>query len=242
MNELDLAILEGIARTGVPIGQGALSLLIRKQGISTSTPTVGRKLQELEDAGLVRKVSVEGRVITDSGLQVLGELKADAQLRESAERLLETLKRDDKSYIFDLLRSRMIIESETAALAAQKATITQIRLMESIVSSQAKKIAEGELGVEEDVSFHSEIAQSSGNLILHSLVGVLRNHQRYNLIITSMRAVVGTKLVVEHTAILDAIKARSPESARDAMRSHLESLINDLNKYWVNRAAVHRKR
>lgn len=230
--DLDLAILRLVAKHEGPIGQGNLNLLLRRKGLLLSTPTVGRKLQELEFDGVLRKVGVDGRVITERGLNKLRQWDAEARLRGSGEALLATLQRGDKKDILDLLSARRVIECEAAALAAEHASPQSIRRMEELLERQAASIEAGGLGVEEDVHFHQEIAQASGNAVLHSLVCLLRNHQRYNFLITSMRTLVGTRLVVDHSAILEGIRARDAGEARQAMERHLWKLSQDLNQYW----------
>ncbi|MGH2362772.1 MAG: FadR/GntR family transcriptional regulator [bacterium] len=234
MPALDQLILR-IASSHGPIGQGALTLLLRREGLTVSPPTVGRRLQTLEFDGLLRKVSVDGRVITERGGDVLRRWEAEARLRGSGDALLETLKRGDKKHILDLLAARRAIECETAALAAQHATTASLRRMADLLDQQASSIDQGGLGIEHDVAFHLEIARAARNEVLHSLVSLLRNHGRYDLIITSMRTIVGSRLVVEHAAILDAIKAKNPNAARRAMDYHIGSLQRDLEQYLSQR-------
>ena len=232
MSGFEHAILKLISQSRGPIGQGTLSLLLRGQGYTLSTPTVGRRLQELEFRRLVRKVSMDGRVLTATGLQALRQWDADAQLRSRQQSLLDTLKRGDKKHLLDLLTARRAIECEAVALAAEHVTPRSIKRMEQLLSEQAARVAAGELGIDQDVAFHHEIACASGNSILSSIVALLRNHDRYNFVITSMRAMVGSRLVVDHTAILDAIKQRNPTAARAAMEQHLGKIANDLERYW----------
>lgn len=232
MKDLDRAILRLVAEHEGPIGQGNLNLFLRRQGVMLSTPTVGRKLQALQFDGLLRKVGVDGRVITERGLNVLHEWDAEARLRGSGEALLAALQRGDKKHIVDLLTARRVIECETAALAAQHASPKAIRRMEEILERQRAGIVAGGLGIDEDVRFHETIAEVSGNTVLRSLVSILRQHRRYNFLITSMRTVVGTQLVVEHAGILDAIRAHEPQHAREAMDYHLRKLTDDLSTYW----------
>lgn len=234
MSELDRAILGLIARNKRPIGQTTLTLRLREQGFGVSTPTVGRRLQVLEFEGLLRKMSVEGRVLTPVGVRALAQWDADAQLRSSGEALLETLQRADKKHIHDLLAARRVIECETAALAAVQASPEAIQRLEELVTEQAAIIRRGGLGVEQDIAFHLEIAKASHNPVLHSLVSLLRNNRRYDLIITSMRRVVG-RLVVDHRGILMGIKGRDPEAARRAMEQHIRGLQLDLKRYRKGR-------
>jgi GntR family L-lactate dehydrogenase operon transcriptional regulator len=232
VKDVNRAILRLVAEHEGPIGQGSLNLFLRRQGFMLSTPTVGRKLQALQFDGLVRKVGVDGRVITERGLNVLNEWDAEARLRGSGEALLAALQRGDKKHIMDLLMARRVIEGETAALAARHASARAIRRMEEILERQRARIAAGGLGIDEDVRFHETIAEVSGNTVLHSFVSILRQHQRYNFLITSMRTVVGTQLVVEHAGILDAIRAQDAQRARDAMHFHIGRLADDISSYW----------
>lgn len=230
--ELERLILKHVAESKTPVGQGVLSLLVRDRGLETSTPTIGRKLQELEHKGFVRKVSVEGRVITDRGRRVLEEWEGEARLRGSGEALLKTLRQGDKKALLDLLETRRIIERETAALAAAHAAQRAVRRMEAVLARQASSVGRGELGIDEDVQFHQEVARASGNAVLASMVMLLRNHQPYNSVITSIRRIVSGRLVVDHRAVLDAIKRRDENAAREAMERHLRGLAQDIDQYW----------
>lgn len=229
---VDRDILQLIIDNKAPSGQGTLHFLLRQLGYTISAPTVGRRLQELEHRGLLRKVSVEGRVITSRGLEVLNQWHADFQWRTSKEALLDALKKGDKAHLLQLLESRRLLERETAALAAAHATNSDLRALKAVLSEQAVVVDAGGLGTEQDVAFHLGIARASRNSVLESLVSILRNQPRYNVLVTSMRKVVGGRLVVEHNAVLQAIQERNPEGAREAMDRHLTNLSNDLRRYW----------
>src|SRR3990170_7052325 len=112
VKDIDRTILRLVAEHKGPIGQGNLNLLLRRQGFMLSTPTVGRRLQTLQFDGLLRKVGVDGRVITERGLNVLHEWDAEARLRGSGEALLAALQRGDTKHILDLLKARRVIEGE----------------------------------------------------------------------------------------------------------------------------------
>ncbi|SRR5579871_304902 len=232
LSTIDAAILKIIAGSRRPIGQGAIHLRLRKQGIVVSAPTVGRKLQEFEAGGLVRKVSVEGRMLTERGGAVLTRHDAETRLRFSGDALLNKLRRGDRRHLLDLLGARRVIEGETAALAAVHASPGAIARMDELLDRQADSVRRGELGLSEDVAFHLEIARASRNEVLNSLVGLLRQHRQYDLLVTTMRAAVGGSLVVEHRAILSAIQARDAAAARLAMEDHLRKLAGDLDRYW----------
>lgn len=225
-------ILHTIAAHPGAIGQGAINLCLRKQGIVVSVPTVGRRLQELEFEGLVEKAGIEGRVLTDRGRHALQRFEAEAKLRGSGDALLKTLRRGDRRHVLDLLAARCVIEAEAAALAAAHASSAAVARMETILASQAAHVTRGETGLEDDIAFHQAIARASQNEVLSSLVSLLRQHHRYNAIVNSVRAAVGGRMVVDHTAILAAVKAHDPRAARKAMERHLRTLATDLTRYF----------
>jgi GntR family transcriptional regulator, transcriptional repressor for pyruvate dehydrogenase complex len=230
-HDLNVALLRLIASNG-PIGQSTLALMLRKDGFSVSVPTVGRRLQELQFQGLLEKVGVDGRILTELGRDSLTQWEVKARLARSSSALLETLKGADKEHILDLLSARRVIECETAFRAAARATPPVIVRLESILHEQARAVKTGALGSPQDVALHKEIARASGSPVLHSIVTLLRSHESYDLIIASMRAIVGTKLVEDHRAILRAIRDRNPQKARRAMDTHLQRLMSDINRYW----------
>lgn len=229
----DRIVLQLISESGGPIGQGTLSFLLRRQGIAVSAPTVGRKLRDLEFAGALRKVGVDGRVITERGRRVLTQWQSEAHFRTSGETLLATLKRGDKKHILDLLASRRVVETEAAALAAAHASPDAIARMEEILKREMQNIRRGGLGAAEDATLHQEIGRASANAVLASLISLMRHNRRYNIIVTSMRAVVGGRLAVDHQAILNSIKRHNPDAARRAMDRHLRNLVHDLERYWA---------
>ncbi|HLJ58994.1 MAG TPA: FCD domain-containing protein [bacterium] len=230
--KLNQAILQVIAASPRPIGQGAINFALRRRGLSVSIPTVGRRLQELQFEGLVERHGVEGRVLTSRGLALLGQLNADARLQSSGDALLNLLRRGDRAHLLEFLSARRVIEGEIAALAAVHASASAIRKMDELLAKHAASINRGELGLAEDVSFHHEIARASQNRVLFSLVRLLRDHQRYNLLTAAMRTAVGSRRIVDHQAILTAIRAHDPWAARQAMVDHLQRVADDMNRYW----------
>jgi GntR family transcriptional repressor for pyruvate dehydrogenase complex len=95
-----------------------------------------------------------------------------------------------------------------------------------------ESVEHGETGSKADVDFHDTIAEGCGNSILSALVIMLRSQVWLNQVIAAIRTKVGGRLVVDHEAILNAIKTRKPELARKAMEQHLDKLISDVDRYW----------
>ena len=231
-NGLDYAILESLNSHGEPMGSGTLHYALRKQGSTPSVPTIGRKLRDLEQRGLVAKVSVEGRILTTAGQKMLKTLQQERQRELSGERLLKLLRRTGRKDIIDQLNSRRLIEGEACALAAEHATPEQIMRLEELVREAREMVSLGEMGVKQDTDFHDLIAEASGNSVLAAIVAILRSQAWLNSIIAAIRARVGTRLVVDHDDVIRAIRERNPGQARQAMENHMTRLISDVDHYW----------
>src|SRR5262245_57099841 len=125
------------------------------------------------------------------------------------------------------LEARSVLEPHITALAADRATPEQIEAMERVLA-QSRRIVDQRFRrelMELDRRFHQAVAEASGN---HVLVDVQRPlHERsariWSLIV--MRRPDGLRLTQEeHEAVLEAIKRRNREAARQAMQNHLASL------------------
>jgi GntR family L-lactate dehydrogenase operon transcriptional regulator len=229
---LELAILESLQNQGEPMGCGSLHYLLRKRGSNLSAPTIGRKLRELEHRGLVAKVSVEGRKLTPAGERMLRKLDHDRRLQTSGENVLRAVKRTGKKDIVDQLVARRVIEGETAALAAANISDAEVDELEGIIRQQREQVERGESGVPQDMSFHERIAAVSGNSVLAAMVAMLRSQDRLNYIVTAIRTHVGSRLVVDHYRIVEGLRARDPDAAREAMQQHISRVIGDVERYW----------
>jgi GntR family transcriptional regulator, rspAB operon transcriptional repressor len=125
------------------------------------------------------------------------------------------------------LEARSVLEPHITALAADRARPEQIEAMERVLA-QSRRIVDQRFRrefMELDRRFHQAVAEASGN---HVLVDVQRPlHERsariWSLIV--MRRADGLRLTQEeHEAVLEAIKGRDQEAARQAMQDHLASL------------------
>ncbi|MCI0621835.1 MAG: FCD domain-containing protein [Acidobacteria bacterium] len=231
-HHLDYFILGCLGESDQPVGSGSLFYLSNEQGQTISAPTIGRRLRDLEQRGLVEKVSVEGRILTPAGRSILEKLKQDRRIEVSAQEFLHLLKRDSRSDIIDQLAARRVIESETSALAASNGSVEIIERLEELIERQRALVAQGKMAVEEDIGFHETIAEASGNKVLAGMAHLLRSQKQLNYVVAAIRAKVHTRFVVDHEEILQAIKARKSTLARQAMEHHLDKLIADVGRYW----------
>jgi GntR family transcriptional repressor for pyruvate dehydrogenase complex len=135
--------------------------------------------------------------------------------------------------VHDLFELRRIIDCEAAALAAERRTDEQLVAMdEAIAEMEGTLAAHGrdDRFVNADLRFHLTIAEATGNrLILYSMQAAR------DVVRRALEQVVKVprspeSAIVEHRAVREAIAARNPDWARNAMREHLERVERDAEK------------
>src|SRR3954462_787075 len=136
--------------------------------------------------------------------------------------------------VIEILELRTAVEMETAAIASERATPAQLKAIARAHGIFSRAIETGEPAVKEDFDFHFAIAIATNNSrfveFLEFLGGLIIPRQSIRtfdgdtgLLKRSLESVEK-----EHRIIFDAINARSPRKARDAMRRHL---LNGKERY-----------
>jgi GntR family transcriptional repressor for pyruvate dehydrogenase complex len=125
---------------------------------------------------------------------------------------------DDLSH-HELFETRMIVEPELAARAAQRATAEDlIGLRKAILAMEHCRTNEERLDA--DVAFHECVFRASGNRICHLVFRVI-----HRILLTSMsrlsRRVPLDRPLNFHKRIYEAIQNRDPEEARRQMLDHI---------------------
>jgi DNA-binding FadR family transcriptional regulator len=127
-----------------------------------------------------------------------------------------------RQLIAELFDLRLLVEPEAAARAADKATSAGIARMEELLRrfrSSEHNIAER---YECDVTFHQEIMASSSNRPLAHVLDSANELLKFSRVANESSPAWSAELIdSQHSAILDAIRARDAEAARAAMREHL---------------------
>lgn len=136
----------------------------------------------------------------------------------------------------ELMRARELVEGEVAALAARHARKTHVVTMLSALARMREDIAAGVVPRAGDEAFHNAIAQACGNEVLSDTVRAYWQARRGPL---SER--LGDYFenppswgdaIVEHTAVLDAIRAHDATAARAAMQLHLQKACRRYSASW----------
>ena len=179
--------------------------------LQVSRSSIRDAIRGLELMGLVEPRQGAGTIVR--------ELSAESVVNPFANSL-----KHQRDQVSELLDFRKMLEPPLAARAATHATDDEIAEMEEILQRQETKMALGEAAVAEDTEFHYSIALASGNTVVLKVLDVvmdlLRETRERSLQVEgrAQRSLAG------HRRILAAIKRRDAESAKAAMRRHVEAV------------------
>lgn len=139
---------------------------------------------------------------------------------------------------FEVTEARLLIESESAALAARNITDEDIaRLGELIAQMETDDEAAANAA---DEQFHLRIAEASNNAVMiHTIHSLWRMREEIAEVKATYEAVCqhdAAARAEEHRAIFEALMARDPARAREAMREHFRRLLETMLEAAERRA------
>lgn len=181
----------------------------------------------------LRTLEVRGLVVTKHGVGVQVTDKTRDVVIDSIRLML--LRGDSGPR--DLLEVRQILERQTAALAAVRATDDDINALRGCTAVMRDELTTIDDYVAADLNFHLCLAEASKNTVLASLTHAIRSLLREA--ITATYAVDGQteRRLRDHTRILDAIVANDPAAADKAMQDHLGSTEEMLRQLGLLQSA-----
>jgi GntR family transcriptional regulator, transcriptional repressor for pyruvate dehydrogenase complex len=162
---------------------------------------------------------------------------------------LLSLVRNDPKGLFDLIELRMTIETQSAALAAKRASRANLQAIESALIGMRQSDAELSDGTvidpeeqrfhEFDLQFHEAIATASGNRVIayvfegmNRSLGASFSMSRHG---QHLRGHTRAKTLAAHEAVFEAIKSGKPGASAEAMRAHLKETEVDIRAHLANR-------
>lgn len=213
-DRMTAAIKKGIYRRG----QRMPSERDLAEQYHVSRPTIREAVIALELSGLVE-------VRQGSGVYVTQWTKTNTAVEA---RLIPQL----DIGAFELTEARRLIEGETAAIAAAAISDEELKRLAELLAIMTNKNTPSEEVDRVDRQFHVTIAQASRNSALVNVVEYLWDIRYSSALCRAIlsRASSVRPVASEHETILQALKARSPAQARDAMQAHLGNVIDALLK------------
>ena len=132
---------------------------------------------------------------------------------------------------FELLEARAHVEGEAAAMAALHITDDELAGLEILVAEmEAENERDVIMSEDADHRFHVAIAvatQDSGMVHMVEELWRARHHSLQSVKFLERTRAEGIKpRIDEHAAIVDALRSRKPDAARNAMRVHLRGVVD----------------
>ena len=179
----------------------------------------------------VAALRAEGLVITRQGVGAfVAPEPQHAPFRIEPERL------QSLDNILNVMELRLGVEIESAGVAAERASKAQVRAIAAALQALAQAIDADGSAVEEDIGFHRAIAQATGNPEFPRFLQFIGRHLIPRRTVAGLPERMGGQraylalIQEEHQRIYDAIAAREPKAAREAMRRHLTRSLERYRK------------
>ena len=176
--------------------------------LGVGRPAVREAIRGLALLGLLRIRQGEGTFV--------GSLEM-RELLEPLEMVIE-LNAGTLESLFD---ARLVIEPGVAALAATHISDEDIARLHSLVDDEQSLLGNPETFSAADMAFHETIIDACENPFLQSIANSLYLLGKKSRRVTSRVEGVLERSLQDHRHILDALEARDPERAAQAMRQHL---------------------
>lgn len=128
----------------------------------------------------------------------------------------------------DLYEMRLIFEPEAAYYATLRATEQELEGILAYGETIERKIKRGEDRTEVEQQFHRAIARATHNEFMDRLMPVIFQAINQGVILSKRKEHVVEDTIRDHRLIMDFMKARNAEGARNSMRIHILHAMQDL--------------
>jgi len=129
----------------------------------------------------------------------------------------------------ELLEARIAVERALAYRAASNVDAEQLEIIEKLAAEMEEQDCPLPRFVELNLALHGEIAEASNNRVLQALQLTIRTMQG-----TSVSAHYSsedrTDVIADHRKVIDAMRAKDPEAAEEAMGRHLHNFLLFMRK------------
>lgn len=179
-----------------------------------SRPTVREALRSLAVAGLIDKVpgAGGGSFVKSVNHESLGRMLYDS---------MSNILRLGALDLDEVMSVRRLLDIPVARLAAERRSDEDLESIRAVLTEQ-RSISLSDPGVPQlDASFHSAIAEASGNRLLAAFVSAL-HHVTQPAQYLALSDDLARSTLRQHKAVLRAIEAKDPDAAAKAMEQHLD--------------------
>ncbi|MDF1592346.1 MAG: FadR/GntR family transcriptional regulator [Desulfobacterales bacterium] len=204
-SQIKTLIIEGELKPGDPLPPERELMHL----LNVSRPSIREALKSLIGMGFL-EASKGNRTIVKS--------LASGRMLDPLHQLLK----DDIMVVFELIEVRKAIEAWNAYYAAKRATPADIERLEKNVASLKEKIGDHDFVIEKvDADFHLAISEATHNKIQTHIMFTI-----YDIIRESIgkyfQNINYNDVYHQHQDIVQAIKVKNPDAAREKILEHLE--------------------
>ncbi|SDV50394.1 FadR/GntR family transcriptional regulator [Chitinasiproducens palmae] len=187
--------------------------------LDVARSTVREALRQLCGRGLLVKRAGSGVFVSD-------------RLHAGTRSPWSELNGESETFSDDLLEFRVAIECAAARAAAVRAEPHDLDALEAVVARMSEPDLSAQARAALDAAFHEALAVASHNAMFVRWQGTTRLLLGSHLVRNGaqLRAVDTSAWCAQHRAIAEAIAARTPERAEQAMRAHLEFVRDALDR------------
>jgi len=186
--------------------------------LGVSRASVREALTALETVGILDIRPGEGTFVKRT---------SDSETFESLTLLLSV----EQTPEVQMMEVRRILETESAALAAKRATFADLQKIQAslLVMKSAESISDA---VDADVRFHFAIAEATKNSVLLRIMNTVADlmHHTFRQDRENLYAnpELGARVLIEHEAILKAIQDQNPDEAWAKMLEHINNIESSI--------------
>ena len=140
-----------------------------------------------------------------------------------------------RSSVDELLEFRIGLGTHGVTLAAERATESDIKFLESLLEGAGKRSWDPQAETEADIAFHMGIAYATHNSVYVDLTRQFYEYMFYRLrdlhrFLYEVKANLD-QIELQHGAILAGIKAHDPIAARSSILEHIQFLRDFLREH-----------
>jgi GntR family transcriptional repressor for pyruvate dehydrogenase complex len=187
------------------------------RALAIGRSTLREALKSLAFIGMVRMRPGDGTYVSQTSPGLLDRLLARGELKT-------------KKDLADVCEARLILETELAALAAERAEASDIQILRNLLKESERSIAgEGRSFIELDLEFHLAVASSAKNDVLRHVLTDIRGVLIEWIMKSQELPGLRENALVQHRKIFESIRDHRPQAAREAMETHLQTFQRAYN-------------
>jgi GntR family transcriptional repressor for pyruvate dehydrogenase complex len=193
------------------VGQKLPSESALCQALSVGRSTLREALKSLAFIGMVRMRAGDGTYVAEKLPGLLDRILARGILKTEKD-------------LADVCETRLVLETELAALAAERATPADIEALRDLLDQSKLSLeGKGKPFIELDLEFHLAIAAAARNNVLKHLISDIRGVLVEWIMKSQELPGLRENALQGHEKIFQSIVNHNPVKARESMEEHLSA-------------------